>query len=322
MNYDVVCFGRAGFDIFVGSRKLKNKKTSNKNHISLDFDSSYPIDQSVYALGGCGFNSAMTFARQGLKTAFISRTGRDHFANQLKQVAKHEQIDTNLLISKSEHRTDMNIHLLTGVSKEILLSYTKSFDSLVGRDINFPGLRTKLLYIAELPKDKRLLNFLLDWCKINKVVMFVNITSLQGHKLGNILNAMSVAGNVLLTKESAEAMFASDKQISITDMFEKIKSLGISRAVVYDVTSESHVLEDSNIYSFGSYKKVKPVDMTGVNDAFASGFVASYFINSNFEESMAMASANACSVLGVLGTRSGILKKPVLKKMKYKVTEV
>jgi sugar/nucleoside kinase (ribokinase family) len=56
--------------------------------------------------------------------------------------------------------------------------------------------------------------------------------------------------------------------------------------------------------------------MTGSEDVFSAAYMAAIFQNKSIPEALTLASANACSVMEIFGTRTGILKKPALRTMK------
>ena len=76
------------------------------------------------------------------------------------------------------------------------------------------------------------------------------------------------------------------------------------------------------VFRAGVYKEKRIADRTGAGDAFASGFLASLLVHatpasirtrqiapSEYERAIRFASANATSVVEVIGAEPGILKK-------------
>ena len=89
MNLDIITVGSVGFDIFISGKSIKPSLMSKDDSITLQSGAQYQVDHSVYEAGGPGLNSAICFARQGIKTGCIARTGKDHLANQIKIILKH-----------------------------------------------------------------------------------------------------------------------------------------------------------------------------------------------------------------------------------------
>ena len=78
--YDIITFGSATQDVFMSSRKLQvveDEKFSTKKGLCAPLGSKMHMDDVFFAMGGCGTNTAVTFARQGLKAAYFGQIGKD-----------------------------------------------------------------------------------------------------------------------------------------------------------------------------------------------------------------------------------------------------
>lgn len=320
MNLDVVCFGSAGFDIYINGKDLKPKLAARDNLLELKSDTTYPIDHCVYEAGGSGLNAAIVFSRQGIKTGLVARTGKDHLGNQVKIIAKHEGIEPEMLISNAEHHTDMNIRIVTGRNHEIDMAYQNSSNSLRAKDIKYPGLRTKMIYLAELPADFKIYRLLANWSELNDVDFVVNLSDLKNYRKKQINYVVSSSSKLLLTTKIAQELFGgSDEPNSI---IQSLIDMNAKSILLYDAMNESCFYQDGKLYKDGPYKKANPLDITGTNDVFAAGFVAANFLGKDIAQSMTMASAMANSVMSVLGVRTAILTKPSLRTMKIKNEEL
>ena len=319
MNLDMVSVGSAGFDIFASGKDLKPSQITRDASITLQADSTYKIENAVYEVGGSGINSAITFARQGIKVGCIARTGKDHLANQIKIIAKYEQIEHELLVNNPEHHTDMNFHIVTERGHEIGLNYRSSSHSLGGKDLKFPGLKTRLLYLAELPYNFKLYKFFATWAHANGAQLAVNIMDLSDYRQKQLDFVMTTADIVMLPITLVPQVF--DKISHPIEIIRQLNAFGAKSILLYDVTKEAYAFEDSTVYSCGVYRKLNPLDLTGCNDVFCAGYLSALFQQRSIPEALTLASANACSVSEVFGTRSGILKKPALRTIKT-TTEV
>lgn len=319
MDFDVVCVGSAGFDIFVSGRDFRAGQVSHDSAISLDADNSYKIDHAVYEVGGSGLNAAITFARQDIKVGCIAKTGRDHLGNQIKTIAKYEQIEPSLIISNPEHHSDMDFHIVTGRSHEILLSHRNSFTSMRNKDIHFPGLQTKLLYLAELPVDFKLYKFFATWARANDVQLVVNLKSFYDYSQKQINFVFSTAKRIMTSIALANSFFQETSHP--IEVIRQLNAFGASSIVLYDINHEAYAYEDKTVYRCGAYKKVIPLDMTGCDDVFCAGYLSALSQQKDIPKALTVASAMASSVSEVFGIRAGILKKPVLRTMNIQ-TEV
>ncbi len=319
MNMDVLCIGPAVFDIFIESKSLKPNRLAFEDSISLNNNNTYNVDHTIYEMGGSGMNSAIVFARQGHSAGCISRTGMDYLASQMRQIAKSEKISTDFFVSKAEHHTDLNIHIVTDRANEISLDYKNSEISLRARDAKFPKIKPKLIYFAELPEDFRIFKYYATRSKALNCKLAINIKSIKNYKKRQLSFVMSSADTVLMPVRTAFSYF--DKSFNPQQIIKQISGFGADSVVLYDVVNEAYAFENKTLYVSGSYKKTNPLDMTGSEDVFASAFMSSIMESKSVPESLTVASANACSVMEVFGTRIGILKKPALRTMKVETTK-
>lgn len=318
MNFDVITVGSAGFDIFASGPDLKPGLLTNKQAINLVDKTNYQLDHVVYETGGTGLNSAFTFARQGIKTACIAKTGRDHLANQLKIVAHHEGVASELFINKAEHHTDLCFHIVTERAAEVKLNYHNSLKSLRGRDLRFPGLKARLLYLAELPVDYKLTKFFLLWARSNNVQVALHTNKLRSYKTRQIDFILSRVDRLIFPiKNIGDLGFAPNQAI---ECIRYLKSLGVERSLLYDELDSSYAFEDDTVYKAGVYRKTNPLDMTGAADVYGASYISALFQQKSVPEALTLASANAVSVMSVMGARAGLLRKPALRTIKTKTS--
>ncbi len=317
MNLDVVCAGSAGFDIFISGRELKPSQFIRDNELVMRNDSIYNVDHTVYEVGGSGINSAITFARQGIKTGCIAKTGKDNLANQIKITAKHEEVEHELLINSPEHHTDMNIHIVTERSHAISLVYKNSIKSLRVKEIKFPDLSTRLLYLSELPSDFKIFKFFENWARRGGAQLVLNIQDAKQYKRHHFNFVLASVDRIMMPISFAIKLF--DGVTDPQEILRQLNALGAKSILLYDINNEAYAYEDSTVYSCGRYKNINPLDSTGAEDAFAASYMASVFQQKTIPECLTIASANACSVMGAFGARAGILKKPALRTIKVKI---
>ena len=78
--FDVITIGSATRDVFLASKgfKVKRDKSSVTDvDLVLPLGSKIEVENIIFETGGGATNAAVTFTRQGLKTAAIARLGED-----------------------------------------------------------------------------------------------------------------------------------------------------------------------------------------------------------------------------------------------------
>jgi len=314
MDLDILCIGSAGFDIFISGKELKPDKFSVENNIELKNDSFYKIDHSIYEAGGSALNSSILYARQGIAVGCLARTGKDHLANQIKIIAKHEGVNTEAMVSTPEHHTDLNIHIVTERASEINLGYNNSSIALRAKDAKVSKLKAQLIYFADLPEDFKIFRYYCNWAKVNKAQIYTNIKNFKAYKKRQINFVLANSNKVLTSLKLASAYFGEEN--SPVEIIRKMNGIGVQSLVLYDITSNSYAFEDDTIFMSSTYKKLNPLDITGSDDVFAAGYVSEIFQQKSVPQALTMASANACSVMEIFGARIAILKKPALRTLR------
>ena len=78
MEFDVITIGSATRDVFLGdfgAKKIKSSDFSTGEALELGLGSKFEVKKIVLTTGGGATNAAVTFARQGFKTACIGFAG-------------------------------------------------------------------------------------------------------------------------------------------------------------------------------------------------------------------------------------------------------
>lgn len=320
MNLDVVTIGKGCFEMFVSGKEIRPGLIERDPTLVLKDKNTYQAEHSVYEVGGSGLVAAITFARQGIKTGCILRSGKDLLASQIKIVQKKEGIESDLNINSAEHHTDLNIHMITERAHDIKIKYENSFLSMRAKDLKFPDLTTRYLYFSELPADYRLFKYFASWARTQGVDIFVNIRGGRGYKQRQINYVLSSVENVMMPLSYAAKLF--NGVFDPKELIRQLLAFGAKTVLLYDVKQEAYACVDNTIYSCGTYKNVNPLDMTGANDAFAAAFGSALIQKKSAVDALTIASANACSVMEVYGARAGILKKPALRPIRVSIGDL
>ena len=142
----------------------------------------------------------------------------------------------------------------------------------------------------------------------------------MGYKNRQINYVLSSAENIMMPLSFAVKLFNEVHEPK--ELMRQLLAFGAKTVLLYDVNEEAYACVDKTIYSCGTYKNVNPLDKTGANDAFSSAFASALIQNRSAVEALTLASANACSVLEVFGSRAGILRKPALRPMQVSIGDM
>ena len=312
--YDIITFGSAAQDIFVKSEAFKDAENpadfvSGKG-ICINAGSKIDVDDIIFATGGGGTNTAATFAKQGLKTAFCGAIGADASGLEIVRELKKLSIDTKFVVKKKGKHTNHSIIISVEGQDATILVYRGAADLLCDEDIPWKRLKkTKWIYLAPLG-DVGFFEQIVDFAKENEIKIAVNPSKQQlqlpEEKLKNILNKVDV---LFLNQEEASFLtkISFDKE---KEIFKKIDEICPGVAVMTR-GGEGVVVSDGKIlYSAKSDPTRKIVDTTGAGDSFAAGFLSDYIkFDNNIEKAIQLGLANSAANLSAIGAKNGILEK-------------
>jgi len=318
--FDIVTFGSATRDLFVKSKEfktLKNKKFITGQGLCFNLGSKIKIDELFFATGGGGTNAATTFAKQGLKTAYVGRVGKDPGGRTIKE--ELEKLKIKGFITEDDKKKTAYSIILVDKKGRSILSYRGAPHELEKKDIPFNKLKSKWFYVAGLSgKSAKVLEPIVDFAKKNNIKIALDPSSSQlkaGLKgLKNVLPKL----NVLKLNNEEAARLVGLPYYKEKEIFKKLDKI-IGGIIVMTKGPLGIVASDGKyIYRAGIFKEKKYVDRTGAGDAFGSGFIAGLIKTKKIEEAIRLGSANGTSIVECLGAKNGILNKAQFKDKRWK----
>jgi len=313
--FDIVSFGSGTQDIFIQSKNftfLKDKSFVSGQGLCVGAGSKFYIDQMLTTIGGCGVNTAFTFALQGLATAYCGKIGQDLAGRQIMEKLTEAGVAIDLVVKTDGLATSHSIILTAPDKERTILIYRGASNSLTEQDINWDALKnTKWFYVAPMSGDcAPLFTKLLEFSQKNDIQVSMNLGASQIKmglkKLRPLLN-LSAAKIVNLNQEEAAQLtgvdFKNEKEIF------KILDEMVDGIVVMTKGLEGVVASDGQYLYRAGTPNAGYVDRTGAGDAFGSGFTAAIMQGKSIEQAIQLATANATGCVQELGATNGLLKK-------------
>jgi len=344
--YDVITIGTATRDVFLKSplfKVLRDSKHLKKIGVSTGeaqcfaLGSKIEVESPIFTVGGGATNAAVTFSRQGLKTAALFKIGDDESAEYILKTIQKEEI-TSLAINDRNKKTAYSVILLAPGGERTILVYRGASEELKIQEIPFGKLTCRWAYISpgniSFPVMEKIFNFFSK----NKTLIAFN-PSKYFLKMGikKIKPFLAKSKVVLLNREEAADLVGINYQKE-KEIFKKLDEW-VPGITIMTMGSDGVMVSDGlHIYSAGVFKD-KIVDRTGAGDAFGSGFVAGLIQKGegckkgfcqpfNIEYAIRLGSANATSVIEHIGAKEGIITKNVFKNnsrwrsLKIKITNI
>jgi len=310
--FDVITIGSATRDAFVKSKAFKviqAKQFPTGKALGISLGSKVHVDELNFYIGGGAVNTALTFARQGLKIAAFTVVGEDPGGQEVQRVLKEEGVSRELVhIDKKDH-TSYSIVLTAGKSGRSILRYD-------GAVWHFPEIskrlgQTKWLYINHLGVEcVKLLPQIFKLVKAKKLKVAWNPGSTQIEKAAIAIRPYLPLVDVFLVNQEEAALCTGISYQKRDKIFDKLDAWVRGVVVMTRGPAGVEVSDGTTKWSAGVLPLRNVIDRTGAGDAFGSAFVASLIQKpDDVEQAIQSASANATSVLTEYGATNGLLKK-------------
>ncbi|MDP1688954.1 MAG: carbohydrate kinase family protein [bacterium] len=327
--YDVITIGTATRDVFLKSRYFKEFRNENLKDIGIFggvaecfvWGGKIEVEKPVLTSGGGATNAAVTFARQGYKTASIFKIGDDRPGEGIVQDLKKEGV-TTLAMKDKKFGTGYSTLLLADTGERTVLVYRGAANNLELKEIPKGKLNCRWAYIVPGNIDFKVMENMVSALHKNGARIAIDLSShylsMGRKKLEPILKKLTlVKGN----REEIGLLMGMDSIDEQKLFYEFNRSIG-GIAVMSDGPRGVLVSDGVYLYKAGTYKEKQVADRTGAGDAFGSGFVAGLMRNAksyklkaaswapaDIEYAIRLGSANATSVVEYVGAKEGILTK-------------
>lgn len=321
--FDVITIGTATRDIFLGSPLFK-VLNDPKHLVTIGFEanemqcfalgSKVKVDTFVSATGGDAANAAVTFARQGFKTATIMRLGDDEAGHAIVKELKDEKI--TVLNPHHAGETDYSTILMAPGGERTILVHRGT--QVSRKDIPFNKLKAKWAYIASANIPPAIMREIFVALKKNKVKIAINPSRYYIEKATKDLKTFMMEADVVIMnrEECAELTgvpFAKEKLL-----FKKLLDIVKGIAIMTDGSRGALASYGQHFYRCGIFKEHEPTYRTGAGDAFGSGFVAGFIRTNDIGYALRLAAANSTSVIEHIGAQKGILTKKHFEDKRWK----
>lgn len=324
--FDVVTIGTATRDVYLksgGFKVIKNKKFLTGLGQCLDLGFKNEVSDIFFTTGGGATNAAVTFARQGLKTAIATMVGDDPGGQAAIAELEKEKVSADFIKKMKNFVTAYSVLLLMPAGERSILVYRGAAEHLELKDIPFDKIKTKWIYLAPLGGNlAKLFEPILTFAAKNKIKVAVNPSAAQIKmgikKLGPLLKKVDI---FILNREEASLLtgfpYAKEKEI-----FKKLDEHVPGLAVMTEGPKGVWVSDGKNLWKAGIYPEKKITDRTGAGDAFGSGFTVGYILTRDVEYAIKLGSANATSKVEHLGAKGGLLYKEDFNSPRWKKLQI
>jgi ribokinase len=311
MKFEVITIGSATRDVFLNTpefQDLKNSDMPGGEAICFPLGEKLEIKKIVFTTGGSGTNHAVTFARQGYKTACISIVGQDAIATEIMNELQAEGVSTDMIQKHGDDCTAYSTILVQDGGERTILSYKGEGQHFSAAEISFDGVEADWVLIGSLGGHIELFQKAVDLAVSRNIKIATNPgTKELALGLGTLKPLLEKCAVVSMNREEAAQLLGLTHE-NEEEIFKGMDEV-IGGIFVMTKGHEGVVVSDGTHRYSASVPDSPVVERTGAGDAFVSGFVAEYARSGDIAKSIQLATANSSSVVTQYGSKAGILKK-------------
>lgn len=311
--YDVITVGSATVDVFAHteSELIKIKTIHGQEElIAYPSGSKILIQRLEFKVGGGGTNTAVSFSRLGLKTAYLGNIGLDENGSKVISLLKKEKIE--FIGVRGEDQTGYSIILDSIENDRTILTNKGANNNLKFTDINKKKLNSKWFYFSSMMGNSlKSLELLSEYAKNKgiKIAFNPSIYLIKDNKK-EVQKILQYTDVLIFNKEEAEALVGN---LPLKSLILSCHDFGPKIIVITDGKNGCYSSDKKNVY-VTKPRKVKVVETTGAGDAFASSFLSGLIKKNDLKFAIRLGMTNSESVISHIGAKENLLSYNVALK--------
>jgi len=301
--HDITTVGSATEDVFIRTENPEIIKKKSVHEVCYPIGTKIIVDDIYFSTGGGGTNTAVSFSRLGLKTAYLGKIGNDKSAREVLRDLEAEKVK---FIGKCENgHTGYSVILIGLEEDRTILAYKGMADDLKISDFRLNNLKTRWFYFSSmLGQSFETMKFLARFAKKNRIKYAFNPSTYLAKKgAGYLKEIITDCDLLVMNKEEAQLLAGKD---SINNLLKRLQGYakiviitdGKNGACAYNGVTKYKVIP----------RKIKVVETTGAGDAFASGVTAGIMKGNSLEDCLRLGQFNAESVISEIGAKNNLLR--------------
>lgn len=318
MKFDIITVGGITEDImfYVDDLLVLNNPKSHHNRKLLAFPAGDKIisDSAVlYTGGGGGANTAVSFARLGLKTALIGAMGADYTAEVSFKRLSQEGVNTSLI--QQYHNNWSGLSLVVSAKNKndhVIFTHRAANEKLKISTAALKNIQAKGIYLSSLsgPAWQNNISELFNWATKTKLKIAWNPGAVQlATGLRSLKKYLQLTELLIVNKDEAIEL-ALSIGIKKTDIVSLLKLLIASGPKLVSITdgAKGAWLADGVRNYYQPALKVKVKNSTGAGDAFGSSLFGGLLIyRGDYKQALKLALIRSCTVVTKVGAQTGLL---------------
>ncbi len=309
--YDVYTIGSATQDAFFEGLEFDyhpdDPHMETRKGLCLPLGTKMRASHVTFTTGGGGTNTAVTFARQGLKTGVITRVGEDVSGREVKENLAKEGVDTSLFQGDLLLPTSYSVILMAEKAERTILVYKGAGENLSSQEVPWSAIETGWFYLDSIGGNEEILKAVINLKNTKGVKLMWNPGTNDLARGIDWLKPYLASFNIIIANKDELCSLLSISYEDEKGIMDAFDSLVPSIAIMTEGPEGVVVSDGKRRYTAGIFPEEVLMDRTGAGDAFGSGFLVGY-LKAGIKEGIRMGSANGTSVLEHIGAKEGILR--------------
>ena len=316
-QFDVISVGDIVTDAFIKLLPDQAKTYTDENGkqmLAMEFGTKLPFDHAEVVEGvGNAANGAVSFARLGLKTSFVTNVGGDQWGRDMIESLVKNGVDHGFVRVNPGKQSNYHYILWYGAERTILIKH---------EDYNYhwPHLRPdetpRWMYFSSISEHAiPYHDQVADWLDENPTVKLAfQPGTFQMEAGAERLKRIYQRTEVIILNREEAVTVGGGNHADVHDLINHLHALGPKIVVVTDGPSGAYASDGQNRLKMPLYPDPgPPIDRTGAGDAFASTFVAALAKGNTIEGALQWAPINSMSVVQKVGAQAGLLNEHELE---------
>lgn len=309
---DVLSIGDIVTDAFI--KLIDDEAVTYKNDqgkwLAMKFGTKLPFDHvEVLEAVGNASNAAVSFARLGLKSSFVTNVGGDQAGRDMIAALQKEGIDHRFVRINPDKKSNYHYVLWYKEERTILIKHEEY-------DYHWPSFKEaeipRWVYFSSISEHAiPYHDHVADWLDKHPDVKLAFQPGTFQMEAGTerLKRIYARSEVVILNREEAVLVTGGDYE-NLNDLFDRLHGLGVKIVVITDGPDGAYASDGQQRLKMPLYPDpAPPKERTGAGDAFASTFVAALAKGNSIEGALQWAPINSMSVVQQTGAQAGLLSE-------------
>lgn len=324
-QFDVLSIGDIVTDDFIkllDDQAMTYIDEHGRKILAMEFGTKLPFDhrEVVVAVGNAS-NAAVSFAKLGLHSGFVTNVGGDQYGRDMIEALAKNKVDTRFVRINPHNASNYHFGLWYKEERTLLIKHEEY-------DYHWPHLRPnevpKWVYFSSISKNAlEYHDQVADWLDENPAVkMAFQPGTFQMEAGAERLKRLYQRTEVLILNREEAVKVGGGNYDDVHDLMNNLHALGPKIVVVTDGPAGAYASDGENRFKMPLYPDIEPPkERTGAGDAFASTFVAALIKGNTIEGALQWAPINSMMVVQKVGAQAGLLDEHQLNDFLRKAPE-